>query len=120
MAFQESGYLHSIGTMLFHANRQSFHTAGDKERIEGAENGAGHIFNPEKTDLCNKFGRAANEAGNDITVSIEVFRCRVNNYIGAHFKRSGNIRRAERIIGNNKAAVHFMRNCGNAFNIDDL
>ena len=106
--------------MFFHTQCQGLHAASNQKSIKGTQNGSCHILNTKETNLGYEFGRTANKAGNNVTVTVQILCRRVNNYIRSQCKRFRNVRCAEGIIYNDQATVHFMCNVGYGLNIYDF
>ena len=120
MGFQEFSHLHGIGRVFFHAQGQGLHAAGNEEGVKRTEDGTGHIFETEESNVGDVVQFPYDEAGNDVTVAVQILRCRVNDDVGTEGQRLLDIRRAEGIIDDDRNVSHFMGNLADAFNIGNL
>ena len=120
MTFKEFGHLHSVSRMFFHAQSQCLHAAGDEEGIKRAEDGTGHILNAKEADVVDIFLRACDEAGNDVTMAVEVFRSRMDDDVGTEGQGLLDVGRAERVIDDDLDIATGMGNLADAFNIGNL
>lgn len=120
MVFQELGNLHGVGAVPFHADFQRFQTAGDEEGVEGAQDGAHHVLDAEEADLVDVVLAAADEAGDDVAVTVQVLRRRVDKDISAQFDGPLDVGRAEGVVDGDLAALDLVGHGADAFNVHDF
>ena len=105
VVMEELRDLHGVGAVLFHPDVQGLETAGDQERIEGTQHGAGHILQAEGTDLVDEVSFADHKARDHVAVAVEVLGGGVDDHIGAQLQRLLQVRRS-------KGVVHDDPDCG--------
>ena len=121
MAFKETCNLHSVVAMLLNADIEGFKAAVDKICFKGPEDCACHILKAEHAALRNEIGFACCHARNDVSVTVEIFGCAVDDDIGAEVERPLDVRGGKGIINDDLCfGAGLMGELGNGFDIYEL
>src|ERR1039458_441968 len=87
----------AAAVVLFHANGQSLDAAQDQPALEGRQDGAGGFL--KKSEFFRLLGFAADyDTSQSVAVSVEEFRGRVDDHVGAELDRTLEIWRHESVV----------------------
>ena len=83
MGVEIAGNLFRISRVFAHAQTQRLETAQDQHGVERRQGGAGHVLEPAQANVIHDLAAPAGDAGNEVAMASEIFRCGMHDDVRA-------------------------------------